>query len=281
MGDRYVHRLGSRHTARADASLRRPAVDPAIPAADRALLTAPGAPVAAACQSRPARRRDYLPRDPGRRLAAVDGAAIGLTGAMMVAVFGTTPLAVGVLALQGAAAWESASSHYALLLAELIAIVTLAVLGFRVAVFGQPTGKVPAVEAARAHHGRYLTDQDFDARCRVLLRRAQDAIAAVNSSAVCRAGLLDSVSVNIALAGQESDIAAALRDQVRIRARRAELAPASPGPRTAAVVSRQIEAARVAESSLASRVEALERYAAEVRAADAAYRDWQQKQQKQ
>jgi hypothetical protein len=276
MGDRYVHRLGSRHTARADASLRRPAVDPAIPAADRALLTAPGAPVAAACQSRPARRRDYLPRDPGRRLAAVDGAAIGLTGAMMVAVFGTTPLAVGVLALQGAAAWESASSHYALLLAELIAIVTLAVLGFRVAVFGQPTGKVPAVEAARAHHGRYLTDQDFDARCRVMLRRAQDAIDTVTSSAVCRADLLDRAAVGAALASQEWDIAVALREHARLRAKRAQFSAVSVGPVTTALLRRQAQAAQLAEASIAARVEALERLAAEARHADTAYRDWQQ-----
>jgi len=251
-------------------------VDPAIPRADRTLLTDPRTPLTPACQSRPARRRDYLPREPGRRLATVDGAAIGLTGAMMIAVFGTVPLAVGVLALQETAPWESASSHYALLAAEIIVIITTVVFGFRIALFGQPTGKVPAEEAARTHHGRYFTDQDFDAPGRALLRRAQDAIDAVASSAVCRDDVLDQAAVTEALAGQEWDVAVALREQARLRARRAELRPMDAGPAAAALLGRQDEAAHLAEASLAARIEALERYAKVVRRADGAYRDWQQ-----
>jgi hypothetical protein len=276
MGDRNVDRLGSQRVGWADARLRRPVVDPAIPRADRELLTDPGTQLTPACRSRPARRRDYLPRDPARRLATVDGAAIGLTGAMMIAVMGTVPLAVGVLALQQTTAWESASSHYAVLIAEIITIITTAVFGFRVALFGQPTGKVPAEVAARTYHGRYLTDHDFGKRDRVLLRRAQDAIDAVTSSQVCRADVLDRAAVDAFLAGQEWGIAVALREQARLRARRAELARTGPGPATAAHLAGQSRVARLAESSLAARVEALERYAAEVREADAAYRDWQQ-----
>ena len=276
MGDRDVDRPGSHRLSRADARLRRPVVDPAIPHADRRLLTDPHAPLTPACQSRPARRRDYLPREPGRRLATVDGAAIGLTGAMMIAVFGTVPLAIGVLALQETTSWESASSHYALLAAEIIAIITTVVFGFRIARFGQPTGKVPAEEAARTHHGRYLTDQDFDVPSRVLLRRAQDAISAVSSSSVCRDDLLDQAAVSAALAGQEWDVALALREQARLRTRRAELRTAAAGPATAALLSRQDEAAHLAEASVAARIEALERYAEEVRQADGAYRDWRQ-----
>ena len=45
---------------------------------------------------------------------------------------------------------------------------------------------------------------------------------------------------------------------------------------TAALLDRQLQAAQIADSSIASRVAALERYAAEVRQADAAYRDWRQ-----
>ncbi len=276
MGDRDVDRLSGQPAGRADARLRRPVVDPSIPRADRRLLTDPGTPLTPACQSRPARRRDYLPREPGRRLATVDGAAIGLTGAMMIAVFGTVPLAVGVLALQEAAPWESASSHYALLAAEIIAIITAVVFGFRIALFGQPTGRAPAEEAARAHHGRYLTDQDFDVPGRVLLRRAQDAIDAVTSSEVCRDDVLDQAGVSATLAAQEWDIAVALREQARLRTRRAELRTTGAGPATAALLGRQAEAADLAASSVAARVEALESYAAEVREADAAYRDWQQ-----
>jgi hypothetical protein len=260
----------------ADASLLRPAVDPAIPRPDRALLTAPAAVLTPASWDRPPRRRDWLPRDPAQRLATVDGAAVGLTGAMMVAVFGTTPLAVGILALQGSTAWESASSRYALLVAEIIALITVVIFGFRVGRFGHLTGRVPAEEAARTHHGRYLTDHDFDARSRVLLRRAQDAIDAVTSSEVCQADVLDQAAVATALTGQEWDIAVALRAQARLRARRAEASEASAGPATAAVLERQAEAARIAETSIAARVEALEQYAAEVGEADTAYQDWRQ-----
>jgi hypothetical protein len=276
MGDGDVDPPGSRPVSRADARLRRPVVDPSIPRADRLLLADPGTSLTPACHARPARRRDYLPRDPARRLAAVDGAAIGLTGAMVIAVFGTVPLAIGVLGLQETTPWEGASSHYALLFAEVIAIITVVMFGFRVALFGQPTGRVPAEEAARAHHGRYLTDEDFDAPGRVLLRRAQDAIDAVTSSKVCRDDLLDQAGVSTALADQEWDIAVAVREQGRLRSRRAEIRTTGAGPATAALLGRQAEAADLAQSSIAARVQALESYAAEVREADAAYQDWQQ-----
>jgi hypothetical protein len=163
--------------------------------------------------------------------------------------------------------------RYTLLLAEIIAIVTSVVLGTRIVRFGQPGGKVPADMAARAYHGRYLTGADFDARSRVLLRRSQDAVDAVTSSEVYRAGLLDE---GVALAGQEWDIALALREQGRLRARRAELSAANAGAVTTALLDRQLQAAELADASVAARVAALERYAAEVREADAAYQDWQQ-----
>jgi hypothetical protein len=259
-----------------DAMLRRPAVDPAVPKADRDLLTTEGALLTPARRDRPVRRRDYLPTDRGQRLATVDGAATGLTGAMMIAIFGTTPLAVGVLALRGASQWESASSHYALLLAEAIAIVTVVILGIRIALFGHPNGRVPAEVAARTQHGRYLTDDDFDGPARVLLRRVQDAIDAVTGAQVCQDGLVDQSATSIALATQEWDIAVALREQARLRARRAELSEASSGPAIAALLNRHSVAAQLAEASIAARVSALERYAGEIGRADAAYRDWQQ-----
>jgi hypothetical protein len=261
------------HAAWSGALLRRPAVDPGIPGSERALLTAPGTFLIPAHWNRPVRHRDYLPTDPGRRGATIDGAVTGMTAAALTAVFGATPLAVGVLIFQGAAGWESALGRYTLLLAEIIAIVTSVVLGTRIVRFGQPGGKVPADMAARAYHGRYLTGADFDARSRVLLRRSQDAVDAVTSSEVYRAGLLDE---GVALAGQEWDIALALREQGRLRARRAELSAANAGAVTTALLDRQLQAAELADASVAARVAALERYAAEVREADAAYRDWQQ-----
>jgi hypothetical protein len=269
--------MDDRHGAsRADAMLRRPAVDPGVPRRDRALLTAPGALLTPAHRDPPARNRDYLPADPDRRGTAVDGAVLGLTAAGLIAVFGAVPLAIGVLILQEPAGWEAASVRYALLLAEIIAAVTTVVLGTRIVRFGQPSGKVPAELAARAYHGRYLTAPDFDARSRVLLRRAQDAIDAVTSSEVYQAGLLDEAAASAALSDQEWDIALALREQSRLRARRAELSKVNAGTMTARLLGRQFQAAKLADASIAGRVAALERYAAEVREADAAYRDWQQ-----
>ena len=267
----------------ADASLRRPAVDPGIPRPDRDVLAARGALLRPAAQDRPARRRYFLPTEPARRLATIDGTVVGLTAAGLTALFGTTPLAVGVLIFQGRASWEMASNRFALLAAGIIAMVTTVILGVRVVRFGHPSGRTPAETAARTHHGRYLTGADFDARSRVLLRRAQDAIDAVTSSLVCRDDLLDRHATSAALTGQEWDIAVALREQAQLRARRAELRvrraewPAGrAGPQAAALLSQQDRAAQLAEASTIRRVEALERYAAEVGAADSAYRDGKQ-----
>jgi hypothetical protein len=268
--------LADQHEAWADATLRRPVVDPTVPDADRALLTAHRALLTPAGQDRPARRRVFLPIDPAKRLETVDGAVMGMTSAVITAVFGTVPLAVGTLLLQDPTSWEYTSNRYALLLAQIIAIVTAVLLGVRISRFGQPTGKIPALLAARAYHGRYLTDADFDARSRVLLRRAQDAIDSVLSSQVCAADLLDQAAAQAALAGQEWEIAVALREQARLRARRAELPAVSPGTRAATLLAGQTQAADLADASVAGRVAALERYAADVRAADAAWRDWQQ-----
>ena len=212
-----------RDAAWADASLRRPVLDPGIPRPDRDLLAARGALLLTAAQGRPARRRYYLPTEPARRLATIDGTVTGLTAAGLTALFGTTPLAIGVLVLQSPAHWEKASNAFALLVAGIIAVVTTVILGVRVVRFGQPSGHAPTETAARTHHGRYLTGADFDAPSRVLLRRAQDAINAVTCSLVCREDLLDRHATSAALASQEWDIATALREQAQLRAQRAEL----------------------------------------------------------
>jgi hypothetical protein len=260
----------------ADALLRRPAIDPSIPGRDRDLLLAPGTVLTPAGQGRPARSRDYLPAHSEKREATVYGAVTGMTTAAFVAVGGATPWAIGVLIFQGPAGWQSASGRYALLLAEVIAAVTAVVFGARIVRFGQLSGRQPAAAAARAYHGRYLTSDDFDARTRVLLRRAQDAVDAVASSLVCRAGLLDEQAGSAALAAQEWEIALALHEQARLRRKRAELPEISDGTAAAELLERQRDAARLADQSIADRVAALERYAAEVREADEAYRDWRQ-----
>jgi len=183
---------------------------------------------------------------------------------------------IGTLIFSDPVGWQSASGRYGLLLAEILAIITAVVFVTRVVRFGQPGGRAPADVAARTYHGRYLTAADFDARSRVLLRRTQDAVDGVTSAEIYQADLLDAPATGLALAGQEWDIALALREQARLRARRAAVPADGAGPQTAAVLDHQVQAARLADASIAARVAALEGYAAEVREADAAYRDWRQ-----
>jgi hypothetical protein len=257
------------NTAWGDVPLSRPAVDPAVPRAARGLLCAKDAPLTPASQPRPPRhRRVWLPEQPERRLLAVDHAVTGLTAAMAIAVTGSAPWAFGVLIFASPAGWQSSTGHYALLLSELIVAVTIIVLATRMA----RAGAGESGRAARAYHGRYLTGADLDAGGRVLLRRAQAAADAVRSASVSKAGLLDEVAADAALAAQEWDIAVALREQARLRARREAVDDPLPGSAAAELLAWHRDAARAAEESITRRVDALERYAAEVRAADEAYR---------
>jgi hypothetical protein len=260
-------------TVSEDATLRRLALDPAIPRYARDLLRARGEQLALAS---PNGRRRLLPAEGEGREATVSNAVTGLTTALFVAVVGATPWAVGVLIFQQPVAWQSAAGRYGLLLAELIIAVTAIAFGTRVARFGEPPVEDEAASAARTYHGRYLTDADLDARARVLLRRAQDAVHAIDSAEIVRADLLDEPATSALLAEQEWQIALAVRDQARLRARRPGLAEPSPGSPAAELLDDHRRAARAAEQSTADRVAALERYAAEVHGADAAYRDWRQ-----
>jgi hypothetical protein len=184
-------------------------------------------------------------------------------------------VAAAVMLLAGGliaeAVWKS-SLYDAVLPLGILAVI----VGLQAALISWPAARVRAEAAGAAVQGFCPADDGLDPPSRALLRRAQDAIGAVTSSRVCQAGLLDRTAVSTALAGQEADIAAALHDQAQIRARRAEITPARPGPMASAVSAGQIEAAQLAESSIAARVEALEGYAAEVAVADAAYCDRQQ-----
>lgn len=260
-------------TVSEDATLRRLALDPAIPRDARDLLRARGERLALAG---PDGRRRLLPAEWQKREATVSNAVTALSAALFVAVVGATPWAVGVLVFQQPVAWQSAAGRYGLLLAELIIAVTAIAFGTRVARLGEPRIEDEAASAARTYHGRYLTDADLDARARVLLRRAQDAVHAINSAEIVRADLLDEPATSAALAEHEWEIALALHEQARLRAMRSGLAELSPRSEAAELLDDHRQAARVADRSVADRVAALERYAAEIRRADAAYRDWRQ-----
>jgi hypothetical protein len=263
-------------TAWEDATLRRPALDPAIPRAARDLLSARADVLAPTAQESRRRHRGLLPAQPDRRLATVSDGVTGLATALFVSVVAAAPWAVGVLVFGQPVGWQSAAGRYGLLLAELIVAVTAVVFGTRVVRFGELRVEDEAVSAARTYRGRYLTGADLDARARVLLRRAQDAINAIDSAAIVRADLLDEPSTSALLAEQEWQIALALREQARLRALRSGLAEPTPSSPAAGLLDDHRRAARAAEQSTADRVAALERYAAEIYRADTAYRDWRE-----
>src|SRR5277367_3305181 len=262
-------------TVSEDAKLRRPALDPAIPRDARDLLRARGDLLAPAG---PDRRRRLLPAHGEEREATVSNAVTGLTTALFVAVVGATPWAVGVLVFQQPVGWQSAAGRCGLLLAELIIAVTAIAFGTRVARLGEPRveDEHEAVSAARTYRGRYLTGADLDAHARVLLRRAQDAVHAINLAEIVRADLLDESATSALLDEQEWQIALAVHEQARLRALRSGLAEPTPSSPAAELLDDHRRAARAAEQSTAARVAALERYAAEIYRADTAYRDWRQ-----
>jgi hypothetical protein len=209
------------------------------------------------------------------RVPAED-AVTGITTALFVAVTGAAPWAVGVLIYQHPEGWQSAAGQYALLLSQAIVLVTAVVVGTGVVRSRVHRGRVSAAGAARAIPGSFLSGDDLDARAAALLRRAQDAVRMVTSAQICQDGLLDEPATTAALAAQQSEIADALREQARLRAERSWLAEPSPGSPAAELLEQHRQAAQAAEESIAARVAALERYAAEVRQADAEYRDWRQ-----
>ena len=251
-----------------DTRLLRPAIDPAIPRSARELLLA---------QARRPPGAGLLPLEPERRMTTVSGAATGLTAGMVVAVTGAAPWAIGVLIFQGAVAWESATGRWALMLTEMIVMVTMVVFGTRVARFGQARERYAAAATRSRYRGQYLTDADLDAPGRALLRRAQEAVSSARATEVTRAGLLP---VDPALAAQEWEIAVSLREQARLRQRRAELAgPARRSSPAADLLRQQQDAADEAERSTTARVAALEQFSATMTAADSAYQDWQTRAQ--
>jgi hypothetical protein len=216
-----------------------------------------------------------------------DDAVTGITTALFVAIAGATPWAYGVLIYQHPTGWQSAAGRYSLLLAQTILLVTAVVVGVGVLRSRVERELAPEAEAGPAtsdgspsgnrHPTGLLAADGLDARAAALLRRAQNAVRAVNSAEIFRDGLLDEPATTAALSAQQSEIADALREQARLRAERSWLAEPSPGSPAAELLAQHRQAAQAAHRSIAARVVALERYAAEVRQADADYRDWRQR----
>lgn len=124
------------------------------------------------------------------------------------------------------------------------------------------------------HRDQVVVPSSLDRACRRLLLRAQVAIDSVLDSDADEVGLPDTVAERT-LRWHEWEIAIALRDITDLRAEHEANVAASAGPMTDAVLEPHYRALQLAQDAISSRVTALERYAAEVSTAGAAYRDWQ------
>jgi hypothetical protein len=117
---------------------------------------------------------------------------------------------------------------------------------------------------------RVVCPYELDGPCRTILGKAQSAIETIVRSEVRAAGLLEADEPT--LRRHEWEIATALRRVTRLRAIHAAQRPV--GSMTVSVLESQRRALDVAQEATAARAAALERFAAEVATADAAYRDW-------
>lgn len=138
--------------------------------------------------------------------------------------------------------------------------------------------------ARRPALGARLEDQDrrhlvrapdLDEPCREHMFRAQRAIGGVLESRVYASDSAGQAGHESVLRRHEWEIASALREITRLRS---ELAAGpqdgAPGPLTARVLDAQRHALALAAKAAAARIDALERYAAQIERADAAERDW-------
>jgi hypothetical protein len=132
------------------------------------------------------------------------------------------------------------------------------------------------LRSPHSHGRRVIEPSSLDDSCRQLLRRAQLAIGAILSSEVHAADLLRHAAGELTLRRHEWEIASTLREITALRAKfDANLLDASRGPMTDAVLESHRRVLAAAQEATASRVHAIERYAAQIREADAARLDCQ------
>ncbi len=127
-------------------------------------------------------------------------------------------------------------------------------------------------EQLRWYEGRYVLADDLDEASRRLLVRAQKAIKAVTGSAVNMEGLLDDVRNSVMLPAQEWEIARLLAKLSALRTKHRRTVTGAVTPEVAAVAEPLARALDSSEDAVVARVEALERYAANVAEAERAFR---------
>ncbi|MCK2219222.1 hypothetical protein MF672_036325 [Actinomadura sp. ATCC 31491] len=133
-----------------------------------------------------------------------------------------------------------------------------------------------AYELLRWHEGRYVLTDDLDESARRLLTRAQRAVATVTGSRVNAEGLLDEARNAVMLPAEEWEIARLLAKLSALRTKHRETVSRGLTPEVEAVAEPLARALDGSEAAVLARVEALERYAANVTEAERAYRAHQQ-----
>lgn len=136
-------------------------------------------------------------------------------------------------------------------------------------------GKVreaPERVAAREHHGQYLLPEDWDEEATELMIRAQAAVRAVQKSEVNKEGLLDAVKNDVVLPGQLWDLGRVLQQQSVLRKRQAEIGKGLEESQLDQILGPQRLALKMSAAAMETKVERLEKYAEQVRTADAVLR---------
>jgi len=138
----------------------------------------------------------------------------------------------------------------------------------------QTFGRVGPVRQKR-YRDEVVSPLALESSCRALLYRAQAAIATTVHAGVYAADLSGTVRIED-LRRHEWEIAVALREISELLVElAASFAAGGAGPMTMAVVVSQNRAILTARDGVGTRVEALERLATQVSAAEAARRDWE------
>jgi len=151
-------------------------------------------------------------------------------------------------------------------------VLVLAVLPSAFLLLFALCGEDAAGRLARRRHGHYVRYGDLAQKYRSLLYRAAKAVETVLESEVDAQGLLDDVRNTVTLPAQQWEIARTLMELDRLTDEHE--GTRADDPRVARVLAPQKEVLRLATASVTERIAALERYAAQTRAADEALEQW-------
>jgi hypothetical protein len=135
-------------------------------------------------------------------------------------------------------------------------------------------GQGRAGSLARRLHGSYVVPDDLDTATAALLGRVQRAIQVVLTSEVTREGLLDDLRNTVTLPAQEWEVAQTLREISRLSEEQRTARLAGQNAELAQMMAPQARALKLATASVTERIEAIERYAEQVTAADRALLQW-------